>query len=235
MKRLIYLIITAMIGMPALSGQEFDLTFTNTESGTLTHTARNSVTLGPNYTYIPNSGTLTIDIQNPVVSGSVIYTSIPIDPESRSLSTGYFPGATNASFNVNPMGGASYYIPIEVQPGINGLSPNLSLLYSSNSGQGVIGFGWQLSGLSAISRGPNSYYYDGVSQGIDLSTTDKFYIDGQRLVNTTYTYGDPNAQYQTDIDIFTRITPQATDANGPGWFKAETKSGLIYEYGNTSG
>jgi len=190
------------------------------------------MTLGPGYYYTPSSGNLTIDIQNPVVNGTVTYTGTPVDPETRTLNTStYLVGATNGSLNVNAMGGSVYSVPLEIFPGVNGLSPGLSLEYSSNRGPGIAGYGWQIGGLSVISRGPQTYYHDGSAKGVNLDNNDRFYLDGQRLVNiSTYGYGDFYAQYRTDIDIFTRVTPQA-----PNWFKAETKSGLIFEYGNNPG
>jgi RHS repeat-associated protein len=71
--------------------------------------------------------------------------------------------------------------------------------------------------------------------GVGLTTLDRFYLDGQRLVPTSGNYGDAGATYQTDNDIFTRVSQQSTTTYGPGWFKAETKSGLVFEYGNTPG
>jgi len=93
------------------------------------------MTLGPGYYYTPSSGNLTIDIQNPVVNGTVTYTGTPVDPEGRTLNTTtYLVGATRGNLSVNPIGGASYSVSIEVLPGVNGLSPELSLEYSSNRG-----------------------------------------------------------------------------------------------------
>ena len=154
------------------------------------------------------------------------------DPETRALNTSYLVGATSGSFNVNPMGGASYSLPIVVPPGVNGLGPELSISYSSSSGSGIAGFGWHFGGISSIGRGPQTIYNDGEVSGVNLDINDRFYLDGQRLVNTSSTYGASDAQYQTENDIFTRVTPEGTDSNGPAWFKAETKSGLTYEYGN---
>jgi len=216
-----------------LSGQEFDVIFTNTESGIQSHAARNSVTLGPGYTYTPSGGNLTLEIQNPVVLGATSYTS-PVDPETRTINTTYAVGTTAGGFEVNPTGNGNYSIPLELLPGVNGLAPSFSLVYSSNSGPGLAGYGWNLIGLSSVSRGPQNYYYDGTTRGIELNTGDKFYLDGQRLVPYSGTYGDPAAVYRTDIDIFTRVTPQSSSTDGPGWFKAETKTGLVYEYGNTT-
>lgn len=236
MKKLYSFIIIAVLCIESLAGQEMDAVFTGTYSGTLTQAGRNSIILGNGYTYSPGGGTLTVEIQNPVVTGNVSYSAQPVDPETREINTSFFVGAIPGSFSLNPAGASSYTIPLELLPGVNGLAPNLYLSYSSNNGPGIAGYGWQIGGLSFISRGPQTYYNDGAARGVELDNLDRFYLDGQRLVTTnSSTYGDANAQYQTDNDIFTRVVPQATDANGPGWFKAETKSGLIYEYGNNTG
>ncbi len=237
MKRLFNLIVVFVLCFNTLSGQVFDVTYSTTETNVyanLIYTARNSVTLGPGYSYTHSGGgTLDINIQNPIVTGTVSYNATPIDPENRTLNTSYLVGATNGSLNVNPMGGASYSIPLELLPGVNGLAPGLSLVYSSNSGPGLVGYGWQIAGLSAISRGPKNYYNDNKVTSIAGDTTDRFYLDGQRLVTTTSNaYGTATAEYQTENDIFTRVKPYGTDINA-GYFKAETKSGLIFEYGYT--
>jgi hypothetical protein len=234
MKRLLLTTANIVFVYFFLSGQEFDLTYNASESGIQTHTARNSITLEPGYIYSPNGGSLTIEIQNPVVTGTVAYTST-VDPENRTLNSSYLVGATNGNFNVDPTGSATYSVPLELLPGVNGLAPSISLVYSSNSGPGIAGYGWQISGLSVISRGPNTFYYDGLAQGIEMSISDRYYLDGQRLINTSSTYGSADAQYQTENDIFTRITPKEVYQSGPSWFRAETKSGLIYEYGKTTG
>jgi RHS repeat-associated protein len=156
-------------------------------------------------------------------------TNIP-DPETRTLNTGYLVGSTKGNFNVDAIGGASYSIPIDVPPGVNGLSPNISLIYSSNNSSGIPGYGWQINGFSLISLGPETYYNDSY-----VGKDDRFYLDGQSLLNMIASdYSSANAVYQTEYNNFTRVTPEAVVANkGPKWFKAETKSGLIYEYGNS--
>jgi hypothetical protein len=54
--------------------------------------------------------------------------------------------------NVNPDGSFSYSVPIVTPPGTSGMGPNLALSYNSNGGNGFLGVGWSLSGLSTVNR-----------------------------------------------------------------------------------
>ncbi len=63
-------------------------------------------------------------------------------------------GSIPAEFNVSPTGAATYEIPIECPAGPNGLKPDLKFVYSSQMGDGLMGCGWTISGLSAITRYP---------------------------------------------------------------------------------
>jgi hypothetical protein len=83
MKGYLFSTIAIVLSVLSLSGQEFDLTFVTAESGTQTHFARNSITLGPGYEYTPGGGSLTVEIQNPVVTGFTYYTPTPVDPETN--------------------------------------------------------------------------------------------------------------------------------------------------------
>ena len=61
-------------------------------------------------------------------------------------------GITEGQLDVSLSGAATYTIPIAVPPGINGVVPQISITYSSQSGSGNVGFGWNVSGISGISR-----------------------------------------------------------------------------------
>ena len=83
-------------------------------------------------------------------------------------------GATPGSFKVNETGAATYMIPITAPPGTAGMAPTLSLNYNSQSGNGPLGMGWSLGGLSAITRCPASYAQDGFKGGITPTATTVF-------------------------------------------------------------
>ncbi len=91
-------------------------------------------------------------------------------------------GAIDGVFNVSDLGVANYTIPINVPPGIGGVQPSLSINYSSQGGNGLMGIGWSLAASSAITRTGRNIYDDHITQGIALSSDDRFSLDGMRLV-----------------------------------------------------
>jgi RHS repeat-associated protein len=144
-------------------------------------------------------------------------------------------GRTAGDFTVPADGSANYSIPIWTPPGVAGLQPNLALSYNSGSGDGLLGVGWGLAGLSAISRCNLTYSQDGVAGSPQLTSSDRFCLDGNRLRTTNgSTYGAAGATYQTEIANFSNITSNGTAGSGPAWFRVQAKNGLAYEYGNTT-
>src|SRR5437763_726979 len=69
-------------------------------------------------------------------------------------------GRTAGTFAVSSTGGATYLVPIWAPPGPQGVQPHISLSYSSQSGDGPVGVGWSLGGLSGISRCNKTYAQD---------------------------------------------------------------------------
>jgi uncharacterized cupredoxin-like copper-binding protein len=143
------------------------------------------------------------------------------------------PGKMPGQFGVSPSGAASYSIPIQVPPGIAGMQPRLSLEYDSQGGNGIMGVGWNLAGLSSVTRCAQTMAQDGKRGGVNIDTNDRFCMDGQRLVLVDASgnavpeqigYGNANTQYRTEMESFSRIS---FDGNG---FKVQNKAGLTMTY-----
>jgi len=93
----------------------------------------------------------------------------------------------NAEMSVNEVGALTYMIPIEGLKGVNNFQPNIALAYNSQSGYGSAGWGWNIIGTSAITRGGKSKSIDGITQGPQFDDNDPFYLDGQRLIKLSDT------------------------------------------------
>ena len=164
-------------------------------------------------------------------------------------------GYTQGSFGVSDGGAATYYIPFVIPAGTAGLQPKVGLSYSSQGGNSFVGLGWSLSGLSSITRSSKTRAQDetsdanqqtkAVSLGIAYNKSDRFSLDGERLVlapesvNTAIpfddNYGNDQTIYYTEQNNFSKvILYENASTLSPLYFKVFTKSGLIYEYGNTT-
>ncbi|MBS1985528.1 MAG: VCBS repeat-containing protein, partial [Bdellovibrionales bacterium] len=138
------------------------------------------------------------------------------------------------SFSVGTSGAATYSIPIEAPPGTANVAPSLSLVYSSQSGDGPEGFGWVLNGLPSVSRCPRTTAQDSVHGSVNFDSNDRFCLDGQHLMLISGTYGADGSEYRTEVENFERVIAHGTAGNGPAWFEVHTKSGLTFEFGNTT-
>ena len=144
-------------------------------------------------------------------------------------------GGLGGAFNVSATGGATYSIPIKVPQGAGGLQPSLAIVYNSQAGNGIAGWGCSLSGISAITQGPKDIYHDGMAKALTYSADDAYYLDGKRLIYSTGTVGQEGAVYYPESDPFTKVTVHGTYNNTTAntWFEVQTSDGLVYHYGNT--
>ncbi|MBC7978573.1 MAG: VCBS repeat-containing protein [Myxococcales bacterium] len=167
-------------------------------------------------------------------------------------------GATPAELSVDASGNATASIELTVPPGPHGVQPELALAYSSAAKNGIMGVGWALQGLSAITRGGPAKYYDSdelapyfgqvtYTQRSDSSITDRFFLDGQRLIavknsdHQTLTsvtaqnaaYGRSGTTYHTALESWVKVTSHATAGVGPQYFVVLQKDGTTLEYGKT--
>jgi RHS repeat-associated protein len=142
----------------------------------------------------------------------------PLAPTGLEAITGVGAVETDGSFR--------YTIPIEVPPGRAGMTPAVSLSYSSSGGNGVLGMGWSLNATSTISRCPPTK-----ASGRDRDTLQfsglgvRYCLDGERLIRR----GLVN-EYATEVDSFARIRIVESGASGPTKWTVERKNGRIATY-----
>ena len=150
-------------------GKPYESTLSSAESDTQHHQALNSITLAPGDSYTTNS-TMAAEI----ISGNIVY-STAINPATYTINTGLPVGKLPGNLDVG--GSAGYSIPIEIPAGTNGMQPSISLNYSSVFSDGFMGMGWNMGGLSAISRVNKTIYNDGKSDAIRRNLTDKYALE----------------------------------------------------------
>jgi len=144
-------------------------------------------------------------------------------------------GATTGAFRVDESGSATYGIPLLTAPGSGGMAPHISLDYSSQSGNGPLGVGWSLGGLSVITRCSRTLAQDGAAgpRGISLTANDRFCLDGQRLIADVGAYGASGTEYRTEIDGISKIVSNGAAGSGPQSFTVWRKDGSVTQYGGT--
>lgn len=138
----------------------------------------------------------TASMSSPIVASSqvepTLLTSVPttatIDHSRKVGKIEIIPGMT-------PTGARTYKIPIQSYSVEGRPSPGISLTYNSQRGRSIAGVGWNIGGISIISRGNQTYFYDVETRAASFTSSDAFYIDGVRLI--------PQSQTSTGIDYET--------------------------------
>lgn len=139
-------------------------------------------------------------------------------------------GSTPAQFAVTPDGTAAFSVSLVAPPGTAGMEPRLTLAYSSAAGDSPFGYGWSISGLSLIQRGPRNLANDGVVQGITLTDDDALYLDGEQLVEVASSETSVR-EFRSRIDNLSRVRSYSNGSDGPTYLVVETRAGLKLTYG----
>ncbi len=206
------------------------ITLDQPESGNIDNVARDKVRLRPGYQYTPTAGNKMHAYIDETITGSVDPSITPFNnfTFNRDLDISLDVGTIGGSHSVSISGSANYSIPIPLPTGTNGVVPSLNLVYDSQGGNGGLGMGWSISGLSTITLIGKTIYQDGEVAPISKGNDAVFALDGNRLFSTGTNL------YQTEVESFSQITSYGTSGNVPLWFKVETKNGITFEYGNTT-
>ncbi|WP_294275706.1 RHS repeat-associated core domain-containing protein, partial [uncultured Chryseobacterium sp.] len=145
---------------------------------------------------------------------------------------------TKGNIEVTAAGQLQFTLPIVLPPGIKNVSPNISLIYLSNSGNGIAGFGWTISGVTTISRIGKNIEKDGELISVKLDYSDYYSFNGQRLILKSGEYGKDGAEYVTEkysnvkIKSLGAISGQAW--KGPEYWEVTFEDGSQAWYGGTA-
>ncbi|AOJ04616.1 hypothetical protein WS70_22720 [Burkholderia mayonis] len=139
-------------------------------------------------------------------------------------------GLRQGKFEVDVNGQATYHLPIDVPPGIAGVHPRIGLAYGHQQGNSVLGVGWSLTGLSAITRTKATHDVDGFNGCVDYGPNDRYMLDGQRLIAVFGAYGHAGTVYYAEIHDWSKVVAGAAPQDG---FIVYLKDGTKREYGTT--
>ena len=147
-----------------------------------------------------------------------------VAPESMN-GEGFSVGQIPITSNVSPSGGRIYSIPISIASGW-AAAPQVSLCYNSQAGNGIAGYGWNISGLSSIEIRNRNYYYDGDIRHSEYDSSEAAYsLDGMPIVASEgdiegYGYATPTGNLQIKkhltssgiLSYFTVLYPDGSKA-----------------------
>ncbi len=162
------------------------------------------------------------------------------NPSGETISTlnGSIFHDTKGDIAVGSSGQLQYSLPIALPPGINSVAPQMNLMYTSGSGNGIAGFGWSLSGITNIARTGKNIEKDGDLKGIDLTLNDYYVFNGNRLLLKSGQYGKNGAEYVTEkfSNLKIKSIGDITNANyqGPESWEVTFEDGSKAWYGTNT-
>ena len=231
-----------------INGQVADMVLNTQLSGIIDTVATASITMKPGFSYTASSGNyFTARVYPhgiPTANGAGPATVLPEGSTMGGPSGNIgelvgndgVVGAIPGQLSVNQIGAATYTVPIDVPAGINGMQPNLALSYNSMAGNGIVGWGWNIAGLSVITRTGKTIYFDGKVEGVGYTASDNFVLDGQRLIikamyphSSTVSTAD-SILYLVNDNLTTKVMGYACDEYGPTSFKVWSGKGTIMTY-----
>lgn len=166
----------------------------------------------------------------------------PPDPITPTAETAKLAGGGGVSAS----GAYQYSIPLWVPAGRAQMQPSLGLGYSSRTGNGTLGVGWELNtGTTAISRCNKVMGRDGATDNPQFTADDNFCLGAQKLVPVSDKevgkvsdrliagQGKLIGEYRTEQESFARVFAFGTD--GPTNWLVLRRSGRVEYYGDEAG
>ncbi|MBO4542213.1 MAG: hypothetical protein J5725_03410, partial [Bacteroidales bacterium] len=144
------------------------------------------------------------------------------------------PGKTPFTISVSEQGSVRCEIPLQVAQGVAGMQPDISLDYNSSRGFGLLGYGWELSGISYIRRDAKDLYLDGKIAAVQMDTSDRFCLNGQRMIRigNASQYMVEGGEFGLEEEDFTRIKCYIVEGSPPKpqYFLATFDNGTAARY-----
>ncbi|MGN7864632.1 RHS repeat-associated core domain-containing protein [Chryseobacterium sp. 22458] len=145
---------------------------------------------------------------------------------------------TKGNIEVTQAGQLQYTMTIDTPPGIQKVGPSISLVYVSGAGNGLAGYGWNISGVTAISRVGKNLEKDGVTKNVQLDYSDYYSFNGQRLILKSGEYGKDGAEYVTEkysnVKIKSVGAVSGQSWQGPEYWEVTSPDGSQIWYGATA-
>ena len=145
---------------------------------------------------------------------------------------------TQGNIEVNGAGQLQFTLPIALPPGVKSVAPQINLVYTSGAGNGIAGYGWNLSGITSISRIGKNIDKDGKAESISLTYNDYYSFNGQRLILKSGEYGKDGSEYVTEkfsnVKIKARRNLSGTAWQGPQYWEVTFEDGSQAWYGGST-
>ena len=116
----------------------------------------------------------------------------------------------------------THQIPIKMPKGTHGMQPDLALVYTPGAGNGMVGMGWQLTGLSAITRVNQGW-------GVNFDGGDAY---SHSQLGVLVRQGD--GSYRSRKESFTKLVPSGFCGDAPCSWTAYDRNGNKFFYGTTA-
>ena len=215
----------------------------NPETKSRTVTDPVSITLSQGFRAASSEVEFTARIQdsnpsNPPSSGGGGASPVNPSTPSGTLGSNLFHD-TQGNIEVNGAGQLQFTLPIALPPGVKSVAPQVNLVYTSGSGNGIAGYGWNLSGITSIARVGKNIDKDGKTEGINFFN-DYFSFNGQRLILKSGEYGKDGSEYVTEkfsnvkIKAKGNFLPVEPFAKGPISWEVTFEDGSQAWYGITT-
>jgi RHS repeat-associated protein len=114
-------------------------------------------------------------------------------------------GNLSGQLTVSDMGAAVYSLTFDVPDG-GPLTPQIGIAYNSQTaGYGLAGYGFNITGISCITRGGKDLFHNQTVQGVTYTDADNFFLDGKRLILKEGEHGKDGSKYCLEGDPYTDV------------------------------